>query len=52
MRSAALAEDAAFVREHGRLPQATQGMRLGVSPARPEKAISRASHAEYDREAI
>jgi len=55
VRSAALAEDAAYVREHGGYRHATNkqvAMRLGVSPARLEKAISRAAQADYDREAV
>jgi hypothetical protein len=54
VRSAALAEDAAYVREHGGYRHATNkqvAMRIGVSPARLEKAISRAAQPEYDREA-
>jgi hypothetical protein len=55
IRSFALAEDATFVREHGGYRRATNkqvAMRLGVSPARLEKAVSRAAQAEYDREAV
>jgi hypothetical protein len=55
IRSAALAEDATFVREHGGYRYATNALvavRLGVSPARLEKAISRVAQAEYDREAV
>ena len=54
LRSAALAEDATYVREYGGYRYATNkqvAMRLGVSPERLEKAISRAAQPEYDREA-
>ena len=47
--------DAAYVREHGGYRHATNkqvAMRLGVSPARLEKAISRPAQADYDREAV
>ena len=55
LRSAALAEDAAFVRDNGGYRNATTtqvAMRLGVSRARLEKALSRTRQAEQDREAI
>jgi hypothetical protein len=55
MRSAAMAEDAAFVREHGGYRHASVGqvaMRLGVSRAALEKALTRAAHAQHDREAV
>jgi transcriptional regulator with XRE-family HTH domain len=54
LRAAVLAEDAAFVRQNGGYRHATNeqvAMRLGVSRARLEKALSRAAHAEHDREA-
>ncbi len=53
-RSADLAEDAEFVREHGGYRLASNGavaMRLGVTRDQLEKALSRTRQADVDREA-
>ena len=53
-KSADLAEDAQFVREHGgyRLASNTEvAMRLGVTKPQLEKALSRTRQADMDREA-